>query len=292
MPIRNVSHTSHTSHHVRTGNFSHAPSIEQALRGHHSLKQGQAGPAVNQLQAALNAAGANPPLATDGLFGKNTEKALKAFQRQNHLTVDGKAGPQTLRAFDRVKDHYVNPTGKSNHNPLDILNSHKSNASVSKPHSNRVVNTRRGLHNGNPANHSATFDKVYNKGQRNQRVDGRITVNGHTYKFRSGGGGRGNLPAGDYVVRHHIDRAGSKRLRDKPTMQVGGEGYTFRLSNKYDPRVHGTRTLLRIHPDGGGPGTIGCMGIVGDASVQRRFRQDMLADLRKNGGSFHLRVGM
>ena len=52
-----------------------------------------------------------------------------------------------------------------------------------------------------------------------------------------------------------------------------------------------TRRLLRIHPDGGTPGTLGCMGIVGNADVQRQFREDMRAELQRNGGRFTLNVG-
>jgi hypothetical protein len=36
------------------------------------------------------------PLTTDGVFGKETAKALEAFQRRWHLRADGVAGPSTL----------------------------------------------------------------------------------------------------------------------------------------------------------------------------------------------------
>jgi hypothetical protein len=74
-------------------------------------------------------------------------------------------------------------------------------------------------------------------------------------------------------------------------MSVGGVGYSFAMSDKFDPRVGRTRSLLRIHPDGASAGTEGCMGIVGNADVQRRFREDMRAELARHGGSFTLRVG-
>jgi hypothetical protein len=79
--------------------------------------------------------------------------------------------------------------------------------------------------------------------------------------------------------------------RSTRSMSVGGVGYSFAMSDKYDPRVNGTRRLLRIHPDGGTAGTEGCMGIVGNADVQRRFRADMEAEIRRNGGRYTLRVG-
>lgn len=130
----------------------------------------------------------------------------------------------------------------------------------------------------------AQINRTTNAGARTQMVEGKVTVNGHTYDFRSGGHGRGSLPKGDYKITRHLDS------RSDASMSVGGVGYSFAMSDKFDSRVGGTRTLLRIHPDGRGPGTEGCLGIVGNASVQRQFREDMLAEIRRNGGSYTLRV--
>lgn len=61
------------------------------------------GPAVVELQRALNRTGAY--LTIDGLFGQATRSAVKAFQSNNSLTVDGIVGPQTwrtLRAYVRA----------------------------------------------------------------------------------------------------------------------------------------------------------------------------------------------
>ncbi len=134
-------------------------------------------------------------------------------------------------------------------------------------------------------NGNATIERTSKTGQRNQMVEGSITVNGNTYKFRSGGHGRGSLPKGEYQVTRHLDSRSDKR-----SMMVDGVGYSFALSDKFDSRVGDTRKLLRIHPDGNSPGTEGCIGIVGDAATQRRFREDMLAEIRRNGGSYTLNV--
>ena len=45
---------------------------------------------VSQLQSHLNGAGAK--LEVDGKFGPQTQKAVRKFQRQHNLTVDGKVG--------------------------------------------------------------------------------------------------------------------------------------------------------------------------------------------------------
>ena len=62
------------------------------------LRMGSIGPAVELLQLALNRAqGAG--LATDGIFGPETETALRRFQREAGLAADGVAGRETHRAL-------------------------------------------------------------------------------------------------------------------------------------------------------------------------------------------------
>ena len=58
------------------------------------LLYGSSGPEVGQLQRALNATG-NFHLAEDSQFGPATEQAVRDYQREHHLTVDGKVGPET-----------------------------------------------------------------------------------------------------------------------------------------------------------------------------------------------------
>lgn len=256
-----------------SGTFSPAPSSAQIDQGKY-LTIGHRGPAVERLQQLLVRNNPDVDLEIDGFFGAQTLTALKEFQRTQGLEVDGLAGPVTHQALITAcgpLDVLDNNISQGNENSTDLING------LTPPEGTILT----------PANHTATFDEVLYAGARHQRVDGRITINGHTYQFRSGGRGRGNLPAGEYTVTRHLDYRS-----DKPTMMVDGEGYSFALTDKYDPRVRDTRTLLRIHPDGLGPGTIGCIGIVGDAAVQRRFRTDMLAELQRNGGSINLKVGV
>jgi len=59
------------------------------------LRRGLQGPSISQVQERLNELGANPRLATDGIFGPLTEAAVVAFQRANGLTADGIVGPIT-----------------------------------------------------------------------------------------------------------------------------------------------------------------------------------------------------
>jgi hypothetical protein len=53
-----------------------------------AVKRGDRGPAVVRIQQALD-------IPADGVFGPQTERAVKRFQRRHGLTVDGVVGPQT-----------------------------------------------------------------------------------------------------------------------------------------------------------------------------------------------------
>ena len=57
------------------------------------LKKGSRGENVKKLQQALKAKGYK--VSADGVFGANTEKAVKAFQKKNKLTADGVVGRKT-----------------------------------------------------------------------------------------------------------------------------------------------------------------------------------------------------
>lgn len=234
-----------------------------------TLRIGSSGTSVRQLQQQLKAAGFNTG-GVDGKFGPRTDAAVRAYQRAKGLQVDGLAGTETMRALQR--DSFDGGT-------------RPGNTTGTTGNNGTTGTTGTGPRPNAGANRTATFDRVSNRGARNQMVEGRITVNGRTYNFRSGGHGRGSLPAGQYEIRPHL------WSRNDRSMSVGGVGYSFAVSDKYDSRVGGTRRLLRIHPDGGSAGTEGCIGIVGNAAVQRQFREDMRAELARNGGRFTLNVG-
>jgi hypothetical protein len=63
-----------------------ASSSKPALRG--NLKRGSRGANVKFLQEKLG-------LTADGIFGPNTDRAVRAFQTKNKLAVDGIVGPAT-----------------------------------------------------------------------------------------------------------------------------------------------------------------------------------------------------
>lgn len=63
-----------------------------------TLRKGAQGEDVRSMQLALVAYGYNPG-ECDGIFGKKTEAAVRAFQKAQGLSVDGICGPKTWAAL-------------------------------------------------------------------------------------------------------------------------------------------------------------------------------------------------
>lgn len=78
-------------------NDCHRPQVRHHKR---ILKCGSKGHDVKKLQKLLNARGLSPhPIVIDGVFGPTTLTAVKKFQRQAHIPVDGVVGGKT---WDRL----------------------------------------------------------------------------------------------------------------------------------------------------------------------------------------------
>nr|WP_281163397.1 peptidoglycan-binding protein [Marinococcus halotolerans] len=67
-----------------------------------SLREGDSGSAVQELQKDLNEAGFHVTDNPTTYFGPKTDSAVRAFQEDQNLVVDGIAGPNTLSALEKV----------------------------------------------------------------------------------------------------------------------------------------------------------------------------------------------
>ena len=77
-------------------------------------KMGSTGSEVRQIQTLLQGYGVyNGKI--DGIYGSKTKEAVKVFQRYNGLTVDGIAGPQTLKKMG------ISSSSTSNSNNVNLL---------------------------------------------------------------------------------------------------------------------------------------------------------------------------
>lgn len=75
-----------------------------------TYKKGSSGTVVSQIQTKLKNWGYYTG-DVDGIYGSATERAVRAFQRKNGLTADGKAGAQTLEALGLPADSGGNSGG-------------------------------------------------------------------------------------------------------------------------------------------------------------------------------------
>ncbi len=85
-----------------------------------TLRRGSRGEQVKLLQEALNElpAGAGNDLKIDGVFGAETEKAVKSYQADHGLTVDGVVGKKTWKALGVTGQNH-NPAVDNGNNSVD-----------------------------------------------------------------------------------------------------------------------------------------------------------------------------
>ncbi len=90
--------------------FTRVPTIRDPLADG-VLKHGERGDAIETMQRQLNALGYTgingQPLPATGYFGDHTDFALRAFQRDREIEVDGKAGPETRRELGEAINQKV-----------------------------------------------------------------------------------------------------------------------------------------------------------------------------------------
>ncbi len=76
------------------------PALAAVARGEREVSVGERGPHVRALQDALSSLGHRPRGGSDGIFGRDTEAALAAFQRANGLPASGRLDRATILALD------------------------------------------------------------------------------------------------------------------------------------------------------------------------------------------------
>ena len=84
-------------------------------------KYGSRGEEVRQIQTKLKRWGYYTG-NVDGIYGSQTQEAVRYFQRKNNLKVDGIAGPETLKAMGIFNSSTSsNSSSSSNSNNLNLL---------------------------------------------------------------------------------------------------------------------------------------------------------------------------
>ena len=113
------------------------PAVEAA-----SYKKGSSGAVVTQIQTKLKSWGYYTG-TVDGIYGSGTERAVRAFQQKNGLTVDGKAGDQTLAAMGLSagggKSSNSGGSGGASSSQVDLLARLISAEARGEPYSGQVA---------------------------------------------------------------------------------------------------------------------------------------------------------
>ena len=80
---------------VMVSSVSLAKTIDRGQRGHH----------VSKVQTMLKHQGFLHD-SIDGIYGHNTEQAVRKFQKSKGLAVDGRVGPATMNALEKMETRY------------------------------------------------------------------------------------------------------------------------------------------------------------------------------------------
>ncbi len=99
-------------------------------------KYGSRGNEVTQIQTKLKRWGYYSG-SIDGIYGSKTVEAVKYFQRKNGLTVDGIAGPNTLKAMGITASS--NTSTSTNNNNVNLLSRLIYSESRGEPYSGQVA---------------------------------------------------------------------------------------------------------------------------------------------------------
>lgn len=86
------------------------------------LKKGDKGPAVKALQQKLIKTGYKlPKYGADSDFGEETDHAVREFQQDHDLAVDGIAGPMTMAKLDDVIAEKEKPKSKPKNSGIPVV---------------------------------------------------------------------------------------------------------------------------------------------------------------------------
>ncbi len=86
----------------------------QETEKHTTVRKGSKGRAVTEMQILLDQLGyALGPCGADGDFGKATEAAVRSFQSDHKLTVDGICGPVTFAELEKAASLKDKPAAKT-----------------------------------------------------------------------------------------------------------------------------------------------------------------------------------
>ncbi|WP_273702697.1 peptidoglycan-binding domain-containing protein [Thermoanaerobacter sp. A7A] len=142
---------------LETGGSYKTSAISSKQSGY--LSKGSRGEDVKAVQQVLNKLGYSTG-GVDGIFGKNTDAAIKAFQKANGLTPDGIIGPQTLKALIKAANSISSGSTTS---VQQKTSTYTKPASTSYTAQNTANSYRTGINANKTYQNSSTTPVIYDK---------------------------------------------------------------------------------------------------------------------------------
>jgi len=98
-----------TGHDLKSQRFAGDEVLEACYDNERVLRRGESGLAIKKIQEALIALGFPVPnIGANGVFGDETELAVRSYQESRGLRVDGVVGPETIGSLDH--EFYFGPS--------------------------------------------------------------------------------------------------------------------------------------------------------------------------------------
>jgi hypothetical protein len=116
----------------------------------------QAMPTIRNMQTALSRLGFDPN-GIDGKYGNGTFKAVQAFQKANGLTVDGQAGPNTMKSMKAILDKNFE---KNKVTPSDTAKAAANNPAPTTQTASKDNNMKKAIEESASMNVSMTADNA------------------------------------------------------------------------------------------------------------------------------------
>src|SRR5664279_1427968 len=88
-------------HDLKSQRFAGDEVLEACYDNERILERGDRGPAVEKIQRALMFLGVPVPnVGANGIFGDETDLAVRSYQEARGVKVDGVVGPETIGSLD------------------------------------------------------------------------------------------------------------------------------------------------------------------------------------------------
>jgi N-acetylmuramoyl-L-alanine amidase len=162
--------------------------IAYGALGDRLLSRGSRGPEVQELQSKLSQLGYSVGTA-DGKFGPKTEAAIRSFQKDHGLKVDGLAGTQTIKELKRLTGQSTNASGKAVGNKnIDVnLLAHAVNAEArGEPYLGQIAVAAVIINRiSDPAFPKTIADIIYQPGAFSSVSDGQINLSPSASSIRA-----------------------------------------------------------------------------------------------------------